>query len=123
MTARANASLLVIDGESSVLQFFRNSFQHPDFDLRTAATGAVGLQLAAADPPDVIVLDLRLPDLSGMAVFGRLRERGLRVPVIFITSQGNASTAIEAMKQGAYDYLLKPLQLPQVREAIRGAVR
>src|SRR5262245_22223323 len=112
MIARAaNASLLVIDSEPSILQVFRNSFHEPDFVLRTAATATLGLQLAADDPPDVIVLDLRLPDLSGMEVFHRLRQLDLRMPVIFITAQGNASTAIEAMKQGAYDYLLKPLQL------------
>jgi two-component system nitrogen regulation response regulator GlnG len=124
MTARGTIpSLLVIDHDASILDLFRRRFLEPEFLLRTAATATLGLKLAAEDLPDVAVIDLQLPDLSGMEVFHRLRQFDLRIPVIFVTRQGNASTAIEAMKQGAYDYLLKPLTLDQVGEAVLGAVR
>jgi two-component system nitrogen regulation response regulator GlnG len=114
--------LLVIDDEASILHAFRRVFRDPGLTLLTASTGAEGLELAARTPPDVVILDLRLPDQSGLDVFRQLRERDVRAPVIFITGHGSSETAVEAMKRGAFGYLPKPLELTQIRELVGRAL-
>ena len=76
----------------------------------------------AAEPPDVILLDLRLPDQSGLEVYQQIRGIDARIPVIFITMTKGADAAIEAMKHGAYDYLFKPLDLHQLRRVVGEAL-
>src|SRR5207249_10402159 len=71
--------------------------------------------------PDVVIVDLHLPDQSGLETFRQIRQRDAHIPVILITGHGTTDTAIEAMKQGAYDYLLKPLELPALRELVKRA--
>src|SRR5205085_8809399 len=85
-------------------------------------TGADGLARVRAELPDVILLDLRLPDLSGLEVYQQLRQLDARIPVIFVTLAKSADAAIEAMKQGAYDYLFKPLDLHQLRRVVGEAL-
>ena len=91
-------------------------------DVLTAETAADGLDLARQRRPDVVVLDVHLPDLTGLEMLRRLRELDARCPVVFITGHGDADDAIEAMKLGAYDYLLKPLELSQVRQVVDRAL-
>ncbi len=74
-----------------------------------------GEKLFRASRPDVVVIDLSLPDASGLELFKRLREVDPRVPFIFITGHGTVQSAIEATKLGAYDYLFKPLELDEIR--------
>jgi DNA-binding NtrC family response regulator len=114
-------TLLVIDDEPSILHAFRRAFRSPGVTLLTASTAEEGLQQAARAGPDVVVLDLKLPDLSGLEAFQRLQALDARTPVLFITGHGTTETAIEAMKHGAFDYLLKPLELGQVRERVARA--
>src|SRR3954453_12071845 len=113
------AHLLLIDDDPAVIpEQVRQTFQRPANRVEVAASGAAGIEHVRTDPPDVVLLDLRLPDLSGLEVFELIREMDARIPVIFITMAKNADAAIEAMKHGAFDYLYKPLDLGQLR---RGA--
>jgi two-component system nitrogen regulation response regulator GlnG len=114
-------TLLVIDDESSILHAFRRAFHEPDATVVTASSAAEGLQLVADRKPDVVLLDINLPDRPGLETFRRIRELDARIPVIFITGHGTTDTAIEAMKLGAFDYLLKPLELPQLRAMLTRA--
>ena len=91
-------------------------------EVLTAETAAEGLDLARQRHPDVIVLDIHLPDRSGLETLSLLREIDARSPVIFITGKSTTDTAIEAMKLGAYEYLLKPLELSQLRQIVERAV-
>ena len=92
-------------------------------DLVTvAATGADGVAAFRAAPPDVVLLDLHLPDRSGLEVFEALRTLDARVPVIFVTMAKTADTAIEAMKRGAFNYVHKPLDLAQLEATVREAL-
>src|SRR3954471_2196644 len=118
MKGDAGFPLLVIDDEPSIQHAFRRAFREPPFALRTAGSAAEGLACVGQERPDVIVLDVKLPDASGLDTFARLRALDARIPVILITGHGTTDLAIEAMKQGAYEYLLKPLELPQLRELI-----
>jgi two-component system nitrogen regulation response regulator GlnG len=114
--------LLVVDDEPSILTAFRRAFRDEPLEVRTAETAGEGLDLAQQHRPDVIILDVQLPDMSGLEALGRLRELDARSPVIFITGKTTTDTAIEAMKLGAYEYLLKPLELPQLRQVINRAL-
>ncbi len=111
-------TLLVIDDEPDVLLCFRAAFAGKDVTLLTATSAAEAVAQLALCRPDVIILDIRLPDHSGLEVFRDLHTRDPRIPVIFITSVGTAETAIDAMRLGAYDYLVKPLDLDHLREVV-----
>lgn len=111
-------SLLVIDDEISILRAFERAFANESTLVLTAKTGHEGERIFRDSKPDVVVLDLSLPDTSGLECFKRLREIDPRVPVIFITGHGTVETAIEATKLGAYDYLFKPLELDEMRELL-----
>jgi DNA-binding NtrC family response regulator len=115
-------ALLIVDDEPSILHAFRRAFGDDSLEVLTAETAAEGLALAGERLPDVVVLDIHLPDLNGMEMLRRLRVLDARSPVIFISGRGDASDAIEAMKLGAYDYLLKPLELSQVRQIVGRAL-
>src|SRR5437763_779864 len=114
-------TLLVIDDEPSIQHAFGRVFRPPEFTLHTASTAAEGVELAAKVKPDVVVLDVHLPDATGLDTFKRLREVDARIPVILITGHGTSELAIEAIKEGAYEYLLKPLELAPLRELINRA--
>lgn len=86
-----------------------------------AGNGVEGLQRVRTAPPDIILLDLRLPDQSGLDIYKQIRQIDARIPAIFITLAKRADAAIETMKQGAYDYLFKPLDLNQLRRAVAEA--
>src|SRR4051812_36308774 len=115
------AKILVIDDETSILHAFRRAFSDPEDVLLAAPNAEEGLAAVAREGPDVVVLDLNLPDAHGLDVYRQVRMIDARIPVIFITGHGTTETAIEAMKQGAFDYLLKPLELAQVRDLVERA--
>src|SRR4051812_9364909 len=113
------AHLLLIDDDPALIpEQVRQAFPAPRYRVEVAGTGAEGLQRVGARPPDVILLDLRLPDQSGLEVYQGIRRIDARIPVIFVTMAKTADVAIEAMKQGAYDYLFKPLDLHQLRRVV-----
>ncbi len=116
-------TLLVIDDEPDVLLCFRAAFGGSDVTLLTASSAEEGLSQLSQCRPDAVMLDIRLPDHSGLEAFRLIHARDPRVPVIFITGRGTAETAIEAMRLGAYDYLLKPLDLDHLREVVYRALR
>src|SRR3954471_2404459 len=103
------ATLLLIDDEPAIRHAFQRAFKPPAFELSTASTAAEGLAAADRLDADVIILDIRLPDATGLATFERLHARHPHAPIILITGQGTTELAIEAIKLGAYEYLLKPL--------------
>ncbi len=91
-------------------------------ELEVAATAAEGLALIEAAEPDVVLLDVMLPDMSGIEACRRIHDIAPKVPVIFITAGGSSDTAIEAMSLGAFDYLLKPLDLDRVQQLVTQAL-
>jgi two-component system nitrogen regulation response regulator GlnG len=114
-------TLLVIDDEASVCYSFRRVFGGEGVAVLTAGTGAEGLELVRRHAPDVVVLDLQLPDGSGLDFFRQIQALDPRRPVIFVTAHGTTETAIEAMKLGAFDYLVKPVDLERVSQLLSRA--
>jgi two-component system nitrogen regulation response regulator GlnG len=116
-------TLLVIDDEPAIRHAFQRAFRADELTVRSATTADEAVAAFGAARPDVVVLDVHLPDASGLDTFRRLRAVDARVPVILVTGHGTTDLAIEAMKEGAYEYLLKPLELPDLRQLIDRAVR
>lgn len=111
-------TLLVVDDEESVRYSFQRVLSGDKAEVLTAATAAEGEALTRERNPDVIVLDLQLPDRSGLDLFRVLHAEAPRRPVIFITAHGTTETAIEAMKAGAFDYLVKPVALDRLTQVL-----
>src|SRR5262249_52282116 len=117
------AHLLLIDDDLALTpEQVRRAFPAGAHTIAVACTGAEGLAHVRARPPDVILLDLRLPDQSGLDVYRQIRGIDGRIPVIFLTLAKTADAAIEAMKQGAYDYLFKPLDPHRLRQVVGEAL-
>ena len=114
--------LLIDDDPVLIPEQVRQAFPPPRYRVEIAGTGAEGIKAVGAGPPDVILLDLRLPDESGLDVYQRIRKIDARIPVIFVTLAKTADAAIEAMKLGAYDYLFKPLDLHQLKRTVGEAL-
>src|SRR5215468_6465774 len=115
-------TLLVVDDEPSILTAFRRAYRDAAVEVLTAETAAEALSRAQESRPDVIVLDIHLPDMTGLEALRKLQRVDARCPVIFITGKSTTDTAIEAMKLGAFEYLLKPLELSQLRQVVERAV-
>lgn len=116
-------SVLVIDDDRSVLHVFKQVFKETDVHLLTAHAAAEGLAMLEKRHPDVVILDIMLPDQSGLETIETISAADPKVPVIFITSGGSSDTAIEAMKRGAFDFLLKPLDFVKVRALVDQAIQ
>ena len=115
------ATLLLIDDHPALLtDQVRHVLPDPAHRVEIAHTGAAGLQRVSDVRPDVILLDLRLPDQSGLDVLRQLRQIDALIPVVLVTVARSADSAIEAMRRGAYDYLLKPLVQRLDQRARRG---
>jgi DNA-binding NtrC family response regulator len=118
------ALLLLIDDDPDLLHDqVAHVFPAPKHRVEIAQTGADGLKRVADTCPDVILLDLRLPDQSGLDVLTKLRRFDARIPVVFVTVVRSADSAIEAMRHGAYDYLLKPIDLQKLDRVINDALK
>jgi DNA-binding NtrC family response regulator len=118
------ATLLLIDDDPDLLpDQVGHVFPAPAHRVVIARTGSEGLERVADSRPDVILLDLRLPDQSGLDVLKQLRRIDARIPVVLVTVVRSADSAIEAMRHGAYDYLLKPLDLQRLDRVIGEALK
>jgi len=115
------STLLVIDDDRAVLYTIERAFQGTGVSVLTAKTVREGLELMARKP-DVVLLDVMLPEGSGLEAVEKIQAHDPKLPIIFITAGGTSDTTIEAMKLGAYDYLLKPLDLPKLRELVDRAL-
>lgn len=117
------SKLLLIDDEADVQYSFRRIFDSPDIELFTASSGEEGLQLIPKIKPDLVLMDIRMGGITGMETLRRIRQMDTKLLVILMTAYGTTQTAIEAMKLGAYDYLLKPFDVPKLKEIVTNALK
>src|SRR5437899_11561639 len=115
-------SLLVVDDEPNVLYALERGLRSSTLEIFTARTAKEGIELVQRCRPDAMILDIRLTDMSGLDAFDLIHKLDPRLPVLFITAYASTETAIEAVKRGAFEYLLKPLDLHELRDALGRAV-
>src|SRR5487761_1815419 len=114
--------LLVVDDEPNVLYSLQKSLSSETLDVVTAKTGKEGIDRVVDSLPDAVIVDVRLPDMSGLDAYDRIRQIDSRLPVIVITAFAKTETAIEAMRRGAFEYLLKPVDFRRLREVVSKAL-
>lgn len=118
----AAALVLVIEDEAAIRRFLRAGLESQGYRVAEAATGEEGMTHAATRSPDVILLDLGLPDMDGLAVVGRIREWS-RTPIVVLTAREQESDKVEALDRGADDYVTKPFSMPELLARMRVALR
>lgn len=117
------ADLLIVDDQETIVHFISRFLQEEDkYDVRTAFTGNGGLEEIDKRLPDLVILDLKLPDINGLEVLQKIKERDIDIIVIIITAFGQIDTAVKAMRLGAYDYITKPVSLDQLLVTIEKAL-
>lgn len=121
--AMAEASLLVVEDDPNILELLSASLRFAGFDVRTESNGGDALSAAAAMRPDLVVLDVMLPDLDGFEVIRRLRADGGRVPVVFLTAKDATDDKIRGLTLGGDDYVTKPFSLEELTARIRAVLR
>jgi two-component system, OmpR family, KDP operon response regulator KdpE len=114
--------VLVVDDEPQILRALRINLRARQYDVNTAANGAQALQEAAAHPPDLVILDLGLPDMDGVEVIGGLRG-WTAVPIIVLSGRADSTDKVEALDAGADDYVTKPFGMDELLARMRAAVR
>jgi nitrogen regulation protein NR(I) len=115
--------LLLIDDEEDVRYSFQRIFDSPEIELATASSGEEGLKTMPKFKPDLVLMDVRMGGLNGLETLRRMRASNPKQLVILMTAYGTTQTAIEAMKLGAYDYLLKPFDVPKLKEIVANALK
>jgi two-component system response regulator AtoC len=114
--------ILVIDDEPGVLEALSAVLTDNGYRVEGAASGGEGLEKIEKINPDAVLLDIRMPDIDGLKVLELVKRQGERTPIILITAYGSTQTTIEAMKLGAFDYLMKPLKINDLLEVLKKAV-
>jgi two-component system nitrogen regulation response regulator GlnG len=116
-------TLLVIDDESHVFEAFQRNFDSASLRVISASNGEEGLEKIVREKPDLVVMDIRLGGMDGIEVLKQIRGRDMRMPVIMMTAYSTTQTTIEAMKHGAFDYIIKPFDVPKMEEVIQAALK
>jgi two-component system nitrogen regulation response regulator NtrX len=114
--------ILIIDDESAIRDSFKMILEYEGYEVLTAATGEEGIAQSEREAPDLIFLDVKMPGMDGLEVLQRLRHLVEVTPVVVISGHGTVSTAVEATKLGAFDFIEKPLERERVLVTVRNAV-
>jgi DNA-binding NtrC family response regulator len=109
------ARILIVDDDEAIRELLKEFFLGLGYELDTAANGTEALTVINQHDFECIISDNVMPDMSGLELLKRLTEQGKKIPFLMITGHPTIETAVEVMKQGAYDYITKPLQLEDVR--------
>ncbi|MCK5163815.1 MAG: sigma-54-dependent Fis family transcriptional regulator, partial [Desulfobacula sp.] len=115
-------TILVIDDDDQLRISFCKLLKEEKYAVISAASGEAGIEIVKQNTLDLVVLDMRLPGINGMETFKRIKKIDSKLPVIIITAYGTTQIAIEATKLGAYDYVLKPFDVPEMLNLIEQAI-
>ncbi len=115
--------ILVVDDEEEIRESLKRILEYDGYECLTAPTGQAALARIERGGPDLVFLDIKMPGIDGLEVLRRIRERDEWLPVVVISGHGDVSTAVEATKLGAFDFLEKPLESKRVTVTIRNALR
>ncbi len=115
-------SILVVDDEKETCVWLKRTLEHRKYNVLVAEDGIRALEMAANESLDLVLLDIKMPGMDGLTVLGKLKEHSADLPVIMISAHGDIETAVEATKQGAFDFLPKPLDLEKLFIVVRNAI-
>ena len=123
MGTDSEARLLVVEDEPNIRELLATSLRFAGFEVHTASNGTEAIRLAGSLEPDLVVLDVMLPDLDGFAVTRRIRESGKHIPIVFVTARDSVDDKIKGLTVGGDDYVTKPFSLEEVVARIRAVLR
>ena len=123
MSTTPEARLVVVDDEPNIRELLATSLRFAGFEVHAAADGQSALRLVRDVEPDLVVLDVMLPDMDGFTVTRRLREKGQHTPVVFLTAKDDTRDKITGLTVGGDDYVTKPFSLEEVVARIRAVLR
>ena len=113
----------MVEDTASVAALYRSYLTPLGIDINIVGTGRDAIESLTYRTPDLILLDLRLPDMTGMDVLHEVKKSVPDVPVVFMTAHGSIDTAVEAMRHGAQDFLIKPCEADRLRVTVNNAIR
>jgi two-component system, OmpR family, response regulator len=120
---RPEARLLVVEDDPGIADLLAGALSFAGFEVRTAATAGEALREVAASPPDLVVLDIMLPDGDGFDVLRRIRGQGSGLPVLFLSARDGVADRVAGLTLGAADYVVKPFSVEEVLARIRAVLR
>ena len=123
MSKPIEASIVVVDDEPSIRELLVASLHFAGFEVNTAASGSEAIEVIEKVRPDLIVLDVMLPDIDGFTVTRRIRQEGIDAPVLFLTARDDTQDKIMGLTVGGDDYVTKPFSLEEVVARIRASLR
>jgi NADH-quinone oxidoreductase subunit E len=118
-TATSSLDVLVIDDEKSFIEACQKTLESAGYRTAVAGNGQQGLQMTSSNHPSVVLLDLKMPDMSGLEVLGRITKSEPATVSIVVTKHGSVDSAVESMKLGAFDFLTKPVESEKLLETVR----
>ncbi len=114
--------VLIVDDEDAVRSSLKMIFEYEGYEVLVAANGPVGLKIAEQEQPDLVFLDIKMPQMDGLEVLKKLKERDASPPVVILSGHGTVKTAVEAVKLGAFDFIEKPPESERILIAARNAL-
>ena len=113
------ARLLIIDDEPKMCAVLKTAFESGEMAVTTAASGEAAMAALSIDNFDVVLSDIKMPGMSGLDVLVKVKEKSPETEVLLMTAFADAQTAVDAMKKGAYDYIIKPFEIDELRHKVR----
>ncbi len=123
MAKNSEATIVVVDDEPSIRELVFASLHFSGFDVKTASNGTEAIDVITSCNPDLIVLDVMLPDIDGFTVTSRIRQQGIDAPVLFLTARDDTQDKVMGLTVGGDDYVTKPFSLEEVVARIRAILR
>ncbi len=117
------AKILIVDDDPQLRKSFQKILVEEGYTLQTASTGEAGICSMEQNSPDLVIMDVRMPGINGLEAFKAMHKLDSKLPVIIMTAFGTTDTAIEAIKAGAFDYILKPFDIPEILNLIEKALQ
>ena len=123
MGTDSEARLLVVEDEPNIRELLATSLRYAGFEVFTAADGSAAIEVAEKEHPDLVVLDVMLPDMDGFTVTRRLRETGRLMPIVFVTAHDSVEDKVKGLTVGGDDYVTKPFSHRELLARVRAVLR
>jgi len=120
MTTETSRRLLLVDDEADILRLLENFFSMQNYQVDTAADGLEALKKIKQHPPDLVITDMKMPNLTGIVLITRVRKFNEDLPIVMLTAFSNVELAIDALRAGATNFILKPVQMGELKTIVNG---